>query len=166
MERISPDREVVDPTANVLSLVEAAVKRLDDLRAAETRRIDEQARLVAHYTRLLTEAEAKRIDAIRSVDAAAVGVASERATAQAAVLANQVVASAETLRSLVATTAATVATQLQNLSTQLTDRVSLLEKAQYETKGAKGISVPLLATIAGIVGAILSFIVQRALTGH
>lgn len=30
-----------DPTGNVLQLVDAAVRRLDDLRAAETRRTDE-----------------------------------------------------------------------------------------------------------------------------
>ena len=83
----------------------------------------------------MREAEAKRIDAIRAVDVNAVSVANERATAQAAVLANQVALSAETLRALVASTASTQATQLNQLTAQLIDRISLLEKSQYENKG-------------------------------
>ena len=124
-----------DPTINVLQLVEAAVQRLDDLHKAEAKRIDEI--LVTHfgYIEKLNLAEAKRIDAIRAVDVGAVAIASERAAQQAAVLANQVSASAETLRALVASTAATVAQQLQQVSGQLIDRISLLEKSQYETKG-------------------------------
>ena len=110
---------MIDPTANVLLLVDAAVKRLDDigsirselqqerirriddlrvtdtrrvdeLRQAESRRVDEHATMRAEYENKLSEAEKKRIDAIRAVDVAAVAVASERATQQATVLANQV----------------------------------------------------------------------------
>jgi hypothetical protein len=102
------------------------------------KRIDEQAKLRAEFTAQLAVAEAKRIDAIRAVDVNAVSVASDRANAQAAVLANQVAASAETLRSLVAATAATQATQLAQLTTQLTDRLTALEKSQYENKGSSG----------------------------
>ena len=99
------------------------------------KRIDEQAKLRADFNAALGVAEAKRIDAIRAVDVNAVSVANERATAQAAVLANQVAASAETLRALVAATAATQAQQLGQLTAQLTDRLTALEKAQYENKG-------------------------------
>jgi hypothetical protein len=146
---------VIDPTANVLQLVEAAVMRLndlrqaeirrvDDLRNAESRRVDEQSELRAMYDEKLREAEAKRIDAIRAVDVNAVTVASERAAAQAAVLANQVSASAETLRTLVASSATAVANQLTQTITPITDRISLLEKAQYEGKGKEGVQDPML----------------------
>lgn len=109
----------VDPTENVQKLVEAAIKRLDDLRiaeikrsedlrmldsefrkladkriddliAAESRRLSELASLREGFTEKLREAEAKRIDAIRAVDVGAVGTANERATQQANVLADQV----------------------------------------------------------------------------
>lgn len=147
----------VDPTQNVLDLVLAAVKRIDDLREAETRRVndlrlaesrrvDEQAELRTNYGEKLREAEAKRIDAIRVVDVNAVAVASERAAAQATVLATQVSQSAEALRALVASTAATFAQQSQNTAQQLTDRIALLEKVQYETTGRSGVSNPLEAT--------------------
>lgn len=135
--------EFSDPTYNVLQLVNAAVKRLDDLsteRSERTKEIfslhKEILNLHVMYGEKLSVAESKRIDAIRAVDVGAVAIASERATQQATVLANQVAASAETLRTLVATTAGTVAAQLQSVSNQLADRIALLEKSQYETKGS------------------------------
>lgn len=133
---------VYDPTANVIALVDAAMDRQDDLREAENKRIRETAELRAEYTEKLAIAEAKRIDAIRAVDVNAVAVAAERATAQATVLANQVAASADTLRALVAATAATIAKQLSDLTTQLTDRISALEKSQYTISGAGGVATP------------------------
>lgn len=158
--------EKPDPTGNVLLLVDAAVKRtddiltaavkrIDDLRAAETRRTDdlreaerdrvnEQMHLRQEFGAKLSEAEAKRIDAIRAVDVNAVAVAAERSADQATVLASQVAASAETLRGLVATTATTTATQLQQITTQLTDRLASLEKTQYEKSGSSAVSDPLM----------------------
>lgn len=146
-----------DPTANVNALVAASSKRIDDLREedrkfSETMRLYEQNRINEQmeserrhmfdqltmrdkHTEQLSVAEAKRIDAIRAVDVNAVSIANERAGAQAAVLANQVSASAETLRALVAATATTVAQQLSQMSAQFTDRISALEKSQYEAKG-------------------------------
>ena len=133
-----------DPTANVQNVLREAVNRIDDLRKAETQRVNEQMKLRDYFNRLLEVAEAKRIDAIRAVDVAAVAVANERATAQAAVLANQVTTSAETLRTLVATTAIAQANQLAQLTTQLTDRLSSLEKAQYEGVGKGRVTDPLM----------------------
>lgn len=146
----TPPRPIplIDPTANVLKLVEQSIVRLDDLRAldnrrqdelrgAESRRVDEEANLRVFYDEKLRDAESKRIDAIRSVDVAAVATANERATAQASVLANQVAQSAETLRSLVASTAASVATNLANVSSQLADRLTLLERSQYLRGGVE-----------------------------
>jgi hypothetical protein len=136
---------VIDPTANVLLLVDAAVKRQDDLRAAEGRRIDDLMALRAEHAIQLSTAEAKRIDAIRVVDVNAVAVASERATQQASVLATQVTASADALRALVAQTAQTMAAASEKFSSQLTERLSLIERAQYEGKGRQGVTDPQLA---------------------
>lgn len=147
-----------DPTANVQNIVSEVVKRIDDLREAETRRLDQRfesgeahtkelMQLRAEHANDLREAEAKRIDAIRVVDINAVAVANEKATAQATVLANQVSTSAETLRTLVATTATTTATQLDQLTKQLTDRIALLEKALYEGKGKEGVTDPQIAQL-------------------
>lgn len=145
---------VVDPTLNVQNIIEAAVRRLDDLRGesvlARDRAIENVKELMvvhAMYTEKLQVAEAKRIDAIRAVDVNAVAVANERAAAQATVLASQLATSAETLRALVATTATQVAQQLQQLTTQLTDRLATLEKGAYEGVGRTRVQDPMMAEL-------------------
>jgi hypothetical protein len=145
---------LIDPTTNVLSLVAAETKRSDDLRKAESRRVDEVLELRAMYAEKLSIAEAKRIDAIRSVDVGAVAIASERAAQQAAVLASQVLQSAETLRALVSTTAGQVAANLLTISSQLNDRISALEKSQYEKTGLSGIPTKLLERIDALENAL------------
>ena len=154
---------VRDPTLNVQAIVESAVKRIDDLREAscqrtddlmeaERRRVDEQMQLRADYTQKLTEAEAKRIDAMRAFDVNAVSIANKEAGAQATVLANQVAASADTLRALVAATATTVAQQLAQVTTQFTERLASLEKTQYEKSGSSAVSDPLMqASVQNLV---------------
>lgn len=126
------------------------IKRIDDLRIAsddlqkvEIRRIDEQLALHSLYEDKLALAEQKRLDAIRSVDTASVSTAADRAAVQAQVLAKNVTESAETLRQLVATTANSVAEQLKTISTQLADRLLVVEKAQYELKGKTGVTDPI-----------------------
>jgi hypothetical protein len=175
---------VVDPTKNVLDLVQAAIKRQDDLRdAASTltrsqiesaekmdalraenvkavadalaRKLADEAALRAYYAERLDAAEAKRIDAIRAVDVAAVAVASQRAADQATVLATQVQQSAEALRTLVATTAATVATSQQQLATSLSARLTTLEQAGYQQAGQQKVSDPALAALNAKVDALV-----------
>lgn len=146
----------LDPTTNVLALVYAATARLDDLRAAETLRVNELLKLRETHAMELRFAEASRLDAIRVVDVNAVSVATEKATQQAAILANQVAVSAETLRALVATTAAAQATQLTALTQQLTDRISLLEKSQYEHKGSGTGMRDMYGWIFGVVMGLVS----------
>lgn len=100
--------------------------------------------LKTHFAHIqqLSEAESKRIDAIRAVDVAAVAIASEKAAAQAAVLANQVSTSEEALRNLV-----------QQITNQLTERLALLEKAQYESQGKSGASPDLSTMVADLIAA-------------
>lgn len=125
-----------------LDLLKSEIKRLDELRELEVRRIDERQDMRANYEERLQQAEQKRLDAIRSVDVAAVTTAAEKANQQADILAKNVSSSAETLRQLVATTASQVAEQLKVISTQLADRLLIVEKAQYELKGKTGVTDP------------------------
>src|ERR1035438_4588914 len=113
-------------------------ERIDALAAqieAIPRRIDAELKLRSEHAGQLRIAEAKRIDAIRSVDITAVAIVHARAVASAVVLAAQVASSAETLRTLVAQTAQTVAGQLATMSSAINDRISALEKTQYTTSG-------------------------------
>jgi hypothetical protein len=134
---------LIDPTANVLSLVQAATKRLDDLRALDSRRLDElrimqaghdreMAMVRSEAERILSQAESNRINAVslaesRRIDALlaaatqAVALASEKAASTASTLATQV--SASTL----------LVTQLRE---NLESRLSKVEQNQYAGGGA------------------------------
>jgi anti-sigma-K factor RskA len=147
--------DVVDPTKNVLDLVEAAVKRIDDLRAVNDRLIEERikrqddlrtlasshvkelAELRSKYEIMLGEKETQRIDAIRAVDVGAVGRASEVAAAQASTLATQVQVSAETLRGQVAASATAAAGALAVALEPIQKSIDELRRIQYEQQGQK-----------------------------
>jgi hypothetical protein len=160
-----------DPSPNVIAQFEASSLRQDNLREASDRRQDDlrqatkelfdarvghvlaMAELRAQHaaeTRAADnrhasesrEAEKQRINAIREVDVNAVTVASQRAAEQASVLAAQVSASAEALRSLVGTTANTVAQAQQQLESTLSGRISILEQFQYKGEGRSAVSDP------------------------
>ena|ERR1019366_6868910 len=142
MTALSNDQRY-DPTANVTALVEAAMKRQDDLRFAESRRVNEQLELRAEHNKeililhtQLRVAESSRIDANRATDLLNVKVASDKAADQATVLASQVTSTADTLRSLVAT------------NTQATEqRLLTLERASYEGKGKEQATDPQIAIL-------------------
>jgi hypothetical protein len=158
---------VIDPTQNVLDLVQAAIQRQDDLRRAESRHVREITTLRAEYTAELRRAEAARIDAIRAVDVGAVNRAAEYAAQQATILANQVSTSAEALRNQVsASDAAARAALLQALDPMRKD-IADLRRAQYEALGGKvavveskddrresgiGVRAWIAIAIAGMVG--------------
>jgi hypothetical protein len=167
---------VVDPTKNVLDLVEAGNRRQDDLRkaeldalraqvadlrrflelrdtyneklaAAESRRINEQLALRAVYDNALRDAEANRINAIRQVDVGAVAEQNRRATETAATLAQNVATSAEALRNLVGLTATAASSSLQQLVNPLSARITTLEQGSYTTQGKSAVSDPAFQTL-------------------
>jgi hypothetical protein len=134
---------VVDPTENVIALSVASNIRQDDLRnssdrfnLAQIENVKELAELRSIYEEKLTIAEAKRIDAIRSVDVNAVAIASEKAAAAAAVLANSVNSSAKNLEE-----------QLKQYVGQINTRLSAVEKSQYEGQGKGSVTDPQLAAL-------------------
>lgn len=154
---------VVDPTRNVLDLVNAAVRRQDDLRTAEARHLRKEIRRAANYQHRLSaleskyrdrlfKAEQKRVDAIRATDTANAAADREKAAAQAAVLATQVSASAETLRLLVQQTAQTIATQFSQTTDRFTERLTAIEKTQNQSQGRGGGMSQIVAWIFGAVG--------------
>jgi hypothetical protein len=139
---------VVDPTANVLDLVEAAVKRIDDLRESEIRRLDalreagerhftEMTRTRSHFENQLRLAETQRIDAIRAVDVAAVIQQASAAETRATALAAQVAASAEAMRNQVQAAAQAAATALAAALEPIIKDIADLRRAQYEAQGQK-----------------------------
>ena len=159
--------EKSDPTPNILLLINTTINGLTLWFKAEMKRVDERS-----------VAETKRIDSIREVDATAVRVAAERALDTQATLATQVSSFNETQRGLVNMTADVVAKNLQQVTKEINDKaqeqirqqqlkddaflasIALLQKAQNESQGRSGISIPLLLALVGLVFGIIGFVIN------
>ena len=157
---------IIDPTKNVLDLVTATTKRLDDMRQASEKHFQDILAIRAVYDERLRVAETARIDAIRAVDVGAVNRAAEVSAQQALALAAQVATSAETLRTQVAAaTAATInlAAALEPIQKDIAD----LRRAQYEAQGVKaqtgdsrqstGMFVTIGVLVVSIIGLVLLY---------
>lgn len=163
---------MIDPTQNVLDLVQAAISRQDDLREGESEHIrqildlrthymeklstrsDEIAALRAEYERELAHKESERIDAIRAVDVGAVSRAAEVSAAQAATLATQATQTAEALRGQVEGARIATETRLAAALAPITESIENLRQAQYQQQGEKSVSVPIAEQLAPVLAKI------------
>lgn len=127
----------VDPTRNVIDLVDVNVRRIDDLRELESRHVREVWDLRAGYDERLRKAEAARIDAIRKVDVDAVAAAAVVQASGAATLASTVGATAEASRATMAAAASAAAIALRAETDPLRKDIAELRQVQYETAGGK-----------------------------
>ena len=128
---------VVDPTRNVLDLVTAAISRQDDLRGVEGWWRNKLDAVRSDYDEKLREAEAKRIDAIRTVDVAAALQGRSEAETRASALAGQVAASAEAMRNQVAAAATASSVALAAALDPIQKDIGELRRFQYEGVGQK-----------------------------
>ena len=149
---------VIDPTENVLALVEAAVQRQDDLRITNDKRIEQHfghvemiAQLRADQVKAMQEAEAMRLNSIRQVDVLAVSTAADRALSAIQTLAATTAANAENLRSALTATAATIATQLDRTVAGINERLAALERSSYEGKGKEAMADPQMERLSALV---------------
>jgi len=153
----------IDPTENVLALVEAAVKRQDDLRLAQDRFLEAELMHVrlteslrAEHAVELNRMESSRLDAIRQVDVQNGALAAASAADAIRVLAATTAANAEKLRTDLQATAATMAKQTADVAATMaaqqagtvagiTERIAALEKSSYEGIGKGRVADPMMA---------------------
>jgi hypothetical protein len=135
---------VIDPTQNVLDLVQAAIQRQDDLREADGKTLQAESvhlrelmALRADYEDRLRKAESRRIDAIRAVDVDAVRRATEVAELRAATLQAQVQAAAEAMRTTQASASQSAAEALANAIKPLADALQAVQQQQFLQAGGK-----------------------------
>lgn len=138
---------VIDPTENVQNLLGAAVQRIDDLREEATAHTRDIMALRSDYEERLRIAETARINAIRAVDVGA-----------AAILANQVSASAEALRAQVEATRVTTAQSLAAALEPIQKDIADLRRVQYEQQGQKSAGIEQQGTTNDTRTIILSII--------
>lgn len=162
---------VIDPTENVKALAAAAAERQDDLRALNDLRVDtkvgylekivdiratcnreigdlralhigEMMKLRAEHAKELGDKETDRLNAIRQVDVTAAARDAAASLTAIQTLAATTARDAETLRSLVATSAAAVASQQGALFGGIGDRLTNLERQYYQGQGRQSLSDP------------------------
>lgn len=119
-------QQAVDPTANVLEHVAAAVRRLDDLARQQADYIRREMDLRAQHQKELASAEKERLDAIRAIDAQSINLASSAVTQVQAAMDSKINQLSERAQQQLATTA-----------TLLQDRIGAVERQQYVNAGAK-----------------------------
>lgn len=158
--RLTSLPEILDPTANVIALTEAANRRQDDLREADERyvqarlkHLSQLIKLRGDHTKEMRKSEAERLDKIRQVDvlagttaaaAAATAIQALAATTDrnAENLRNQLNATAAANAKQLTDTAATIAAQTDNLVKGINERISSLEKASYQGAGKSSVVDP------------------------
>jgi hypothetical protein len=152
-----------DPTSNVLSLVKAAVERLDDLRDTTNKRLDaeighvkELSDLRAAHAAEIRALEAERLEKTRDIDVLARTVESNRTSEAITALAATTASNAENIRNTVTTTADALAKQTNNTVVAITDRIAALEKSRYEEQGRSMVADPQLAELILQVRALLT----------
>jgi hypothetical protein len=141
----SAGNPVLDPTKNVLDLVDAAMRRQDDLREMESAHIREILTIRGEFMEQLRRAEAARLDSIRAVDQSAVQRAAEVQATQASALAAQVVATADAFR-------VSLAAALEPIVKDIAD----LRKTQYEQAGQKSQVTERRLSSASVLGWIVA----------
>jgi hypothetical protein len=143
MTAVNSSNKIVDPTENVLKLVEEAVKRADDLRKADLKYNDSQhehlkeiSELRAVHAETLRISDLDRLDKTRQVDVSA-GLAS----------AAGLVTAVQTLAKQTSDLAVTLAAQTDSKLKDVDLRIADLQKAMYQSSGKSSVTDPALAEL-------------------
>lgn len=159
----APPVAVIDPTANVIALVEANAKAAEKLREADTKYNDSQHKhlkeigtLRAEHAELLRASDLESATKTRQVDVlAAAASAATLATAvqtlatntdrNAETIRNQLNADRAALAKLVSDTAVNVSTQNDSLFKVVNTQIAELQKSQYQGVGKSSVADPMMA---------------------
>jgi hypothetical protein len=152
---------VIDPTKNVLNLVEREIKRLDDMSDLRAQLVDEKimrmdqvATLRAEHAKEIRESESNRLNAIRQEDVLNASTAAERAGEAIRTLATQTAANQEANRNAVTASASALASQLTSLFAESNKRLSAVELALSAGAGKGAGLAQGWIVLLGAIGAI------------
>lgn len=160
---------VVDPTKNVLDLVDASVKRIDDMsalqgqinlerfdairRESELRAMHEMAiaQMREGYQEKLARAESGRLDSIRQVDREEVAKTAVAANMAISTLAKQTTDLQQTLAKQVTDTATAQEARNSAQYSDINKRLSALELSSSEGKGKQQVADPQMDKLTALV---------------
>lgn len=134
---VKPDPDPIDPTKNVLDLVKQSVRRLDDLRAMEATHTREIIKMNREHDNDLRVAEAKRIDAIRSVDQGTTAATAQVQAIAATTLAGQVASTKDAAQAATAAAALASGVALKAETDPLRKDIGDLRQSQWTIAGGR-----------------------------
>lgn len=156
---------VIDPTPNVMALVEANAETNRALREADNKFTDRQHEhikevndLRAKHTDLLRISDLAMLEKTRAVDvlagaqsaaqlATAVQTLATTAGRDAETLRSQLTATAQAIAKQTADAAAAAAAQTDRMMTDVNSRIAELQKASYQGAGKQSVADPMIAEL-------------------
>jgi len=148
----------VDPTQNVLDLVDAAVTRLDDIAVlrseladAKAKRIEDLSEQRERHAKEIRQLESDRLKEVRLVDQLNATQLAQQIRDAVDTLATTASATAEALRNQQTATATAVAAQSERVVSPIIDRLAALERASYTGQGRQAIADPQMERLATLV---------------
>jgi len=162
---------VIDPTANVIALVQANKEAADALRAMHDRYISAEIEIVREtvkwmekisdvhqaHDREIHKMEQEKLAAFRASDESARLTEADRTLAAVQLVARTAETTAQDIRNVLTNTATTLAEQNAARDREYNNRIAALEKANYEGAG-KGTGAKNLWFIIAAVIAVLGFL--------
>lgn len=146
---------VVDPTKNVLDLVQGEVKRIDDIAALRDTHLKEIMDIITRHFRELSDKEASRLDSIRQVDVANQAAAAKAALDAIQALANTTTTTASALAKQVTELAASIATSTAASFGEISKRIAALELASAEGVGKGRVKDPQIDELVKVVNTLV-----------
>lgn len=138
--------QAIDPTKNVLDLVEAAIRRQDDLRAAQAKLQEVNMAAEARINAAMREADTQRAKDLREADVRRQNELREAETRRVNELATQKqifdLELARVIRAGLDASTLLLATQLKEVKTDASDRMAKLEQFANEQRGRASFTDP------------------------
>lgn len=137
---------VIDPTKNVLDLVEAAIRRQDDLRAAEAKLQETRQSAEAKFNEAMRGRDVQRLADLRDADTRRLNELRDAETRRINELATQKqifdLELARVIRAGLDASTLLLATQLKEVKTDASDRMAKLEQFANEQRGRASADAP------------------------
>jgi hypothetical protein len=166
---------VIDPTANVIALVQANKEAADTLRAMHDRYISAEIQIVREtvkwmekisdvhqaHDREIHKMEQEKLAAFRTSDESARLTEADRTLAAVQLVARTAETTAQDIRNVLTNTATTLAEQNAARDREYNNRIAALEKANYEGAG-KGTGAKNLWFIIAAIIVVLGFLTTEA----
>lgn len=150
--------KLIDPTKNVLDLVQGEVRRIDDIAYLRDTNIKEILKIRDEHSKQLNDKESSRLDSIRQVDVLNQAAAAKSALDAIQALASTTTTNADNIRNALNSTASqmakqttdlasTIAAQTQATADAMTVRIAALEKSSAEGIGKGRVIDPQLESL-------------------